>query len=39
MKKTIGTVGAMMFGSMLAAIFSCEGIKAKHVADLIVRLE
>ncbi|MDR2645652.1 MAG: hypothetical protein LBC04_00505 [Holosporaceae bacterium] len=27
MKKTIGTVRAMMFGGMLAATFSCEGME------------
>ncbi|MDR2645586.1 MAG: hypothetical protein LBC04_00140, partial [Holosporaceae bacterium] len=35
MKKTIGTVRAMVFGSMLAATFSCEGMNVEHVASLI----
>jgi hypothetical protein len=35
MKKTIGTVRAIVFGSMLAAAFSYEGMNVEHVATMI----
>ncbi|MDR2645930.1 MAG: hypothetical protein LBC04_02005 [Holosporaceae bacterium] len=35
MKKTIGTVRAIVFGSMLTAAVSCEGMQIENVAGLI----